>query len=874
MAVARFSVLLACGAMLALGACSNSRTVATGGDPAELADEKERADAAEAARDAATAARDAATAARAAEQKRADAAEAARDAATAARAAEQKRADDATAARDAAAAARAAEKQRADDATAARDAATAARDAATAALSELRVSLRNAQAALEAVGSGANARAGAVVALTDVEADLEKVQNGLMDLPAGPATTAVTAAVTAVDDAVAAVKAALAPISASGGVGAISFATMHTTLDRAQAALDDAQARITAALAADGLTDALRLALSQAQVVLSTAQVALVPALRDELAQAERDLAQAERNAAELRGETTLGAPITPERAARNIAPVLSTGGTANVTWTARTDADGNALDNTIKDEAVAYATGKTLISADGNGNDEFKLRGLTARGELRAGFDATGGLEFHGGIEGGSAADLGVTTGNTNWDRTDARVLSSIQLERDGSGFTMKMGGAGTIFYDMERLTAIGPSATFSNQVGNGACANENNAVCDDPTTMDITAAFDNPAKDPDGDASWHFRMVVPTNPATPHTENRPTGADQLPGWLQFKNNKDEHAYRVNPSYTGVVDLGADGAVGGDDDDADTMGYANLASEEYTDPTDGAKYKVLWLSDDIAAPTGATLLEYRRAARIDAGLPLDQLGVYTVKLSNYAGMDDNNEHRYLQYAAYGLFNFLDYSAGSRFARLQAFHFGYDAFNDADGNRPMDFSDVVTTAKFTGKTTGWVLQNPEGHALGHISRLLRVRGDVTLTATLGGGADNGDIEGSMVNFEYLRNGVWSKFPNLVLSHGTQKTLDGVTLESAAIGADGAYAGVAKVMASANKRFGEGRYGGAFYGPRTLGELETAGYWMLPRHIGEDSSPESCHTARTGSSCTTFGSIIGSFGAVSEPPASP
>ena len=844
MAGARFSVLLACGAMLALGACSNSRTVTTGGDPAELAAEKERADAAEAARDAAEAAR---------------------------------------------------------------DAAEATRDAAEVTLSELRGSLRNAQAALKAVGSGANARVEANRALTAVEADLEEVQSRLMAQPASPAKTAVGDAVTAVGDAVAAVKDALAPISSSGGT--LSFASMHTTLDRAQAALDDAQTRITAALAADGLTDALRTALSQAQVTLSTAQNALVPVLRDELAEAEADAAaqraravkeetradnekaradraekdaaeeraRAARNAAELRGETTLGAPITPERAVRNILPALSTGGTDNVTWTARTNAVGAANPNglEIKDEAVAYATGKTLISADGNGNDEFKLRGLTARGELRPGFDATGGLEFHGGIEGGSTggtdnADLGVTLGDGDWDRTDARVLSSIQLERDGSGFTMKMGGAGTIFHDMERHAAFGPGA-FSNLVGNGNCANTDDAKCDDPATMDITAAFDNPAKDPDGDASYHFRVVVPTNPATPHTEERPLPADS---WQRFTNADGKRAYRVNPSYTGVVDLGADGDMGGDDADADTMGYANLDSEEYTDP-DGAKYKVAWLPSTFTVPSGATLLEYRRAGRIDAGVPVDELGVYTVKLSNYAGMDDNNEHRYLQYAAYGLFNFLDYSAGTRFARLQAFHFGYDAFNDADDNRPMDFSADVTTATFNGKTTGWVLQNPEGHALGHISRLLRVRGDVSLTATLGGGTSNGSINGSMVNFEYLRNGVWSKFPNLVLSHADQKTMDGVTLMPADIGADGAYAGVAKVMADRNKRFGEGRYGGAFYGPRTLGELETAGYWMLPRHIGEDSSPESCpSTVRTGGSCTTFGTIIGSFGAVSEPPASP
>ena len=206
------------------------------------------------------------------------------------------------------------------------DAAKARADAAGDALVELRSSLENARAALKAVGSGANARANAIEALTGVEADLEEVRSGLMAQPASPARTAVGDAVTAVSDAVAAVKTALAPISSSGGT--LSFASMHTTLDRAQAALDSAQTRITAALAADGLAEALRTALSKAQAMLSTAQNALVPVLRDELAQAER-------NAAAQRGETTLGAPITPERFARNIAPVFSTGGTANVTWTA-----------------------------------------------------------------------------------------------------------------------------------------------------------------------------------------------------------------------------------------------------------------------------------------------------------------------------------------------------------------------------------------------------------------------------------------------------------------------------------------------------------------------------------------------------------
>ncbi len=121
----------------------------------------------------------------------------------------------------------------------------------------------------------------------------------------------------------------------------------------------------------------------------------------------------------------------------------------------------------------------------------------------------------------------------------------------------------------------------------------------------------------------------------------------------------------------------------------------------------------------------------------------------------------------------------------------------------------------------------------------------------------------------MENFEYLRNGAWTRFAHDILSHYTQAAMNGVSLMPADIGPDGSYAGVAKTMASANRRFGEGRYGGAFYGPRELGELETAGYWMLPRHIGDDIPSVSCPPAG-GSGCITFGSIIGSFGAVSDP----
>ena len=796
-------------------------------------------------------------------------------------------------------------------------AAVARADAAEDALSDLRASLARAQAAL-AAASTVEQRTKARETVEAAQKDLKKVQMDLQGQPESPARAAADNALKAVDTALERTAAALR--DTASGTGLLSLASMHTSLDRAQSALATAQAEITKALAAAGSDSALGNLLSQAQVTLSTAQISLLPLLRQELADArsERDTAQddfdmataevarlegalrvardkvteledaldtAEKeNTAEvarLKGELStaqadvrrltgelatanarvdtlteerdnllggikLGEMIAPEQLARNITPAFSTGGTANVTWTARTmadsiDANPNKLD--IEQDAVPYATGKMLISANAIGTDEFQLRGLTVRGQLNNGPDETGDLEFHGGIEGGSASDLGVTLGDDNWDRTDAKVLSSIQLKEDGSGFTMKMGGDGIIFYDMERLTAIGPNNDYSNQPGNVACAGVDDAKCDDPTTSDITAVFDNPAKDPDGEAAYHFSMVVPTNPETPHTETREdnAGGESLPDWLIFKNSLGQQAYRVSD-----------------------------AAGPYTDG-DG-KYKVVWAAE-ADAPDGGVILEYRRANRIANGLPVDQLGVYTVKLSNYAGVDGDDEHRYLKYAAYGLFNFLDYSGSPWFSRMQAFHFGYDAFSDADGNRPMDFSTGVTTATFNGKTTGWVLQNPNGNA-GNISQLVRLRGDVSLTATLGGGGSNGTISGSMENFEFLQSGAWSKLPHIIFGHSNAATTDGVTLMSADIGADGSYAGVAKTTDTDNARFGDGRYGGAFYGLQERGELETAGYWMLPRHIsgtGVDAGLESCHNARTGPSCITFGSIIGSFGAVSEPP---
>ena len=257
--------------------------------------------------------------------------------------------------------------------------------------------------------------------------------------------------------------------------------------------------------------------------------------------------------------------------------------------------------------------------------------------------------------------------------------------------------------------------------------------------------------------------------------------------------------------------------------------------------------------------------LETRRAQRIDRGRPSEELGVYNVWLSNYAGMDDG-EHRYLSYAAYGLFNFLDYSTrGMNYGRLQAFHFGYDAFSDADDNRPADWGTATNpiTATFNGRTTGWMIRGAMEET-DRVHELIRLRGDVKLTATLNeSGADSqGTVTGSMNNFEFLRRGIWSTDVNfrMLLDDGDDVAVE---LRSAAIKADGSFSGVAAATVngaggSGADNFDDGTYGGAFYGPQVLGMLEAAGAWNL-RMNKEGGNPNPGR-----------GAIIGSFGARSAP----
>ena len=147
---------------------------------------------------------------------------------------------------------------------------------------------------------------------------------------------------------------------------------------------------------------------------------------------------------------------------------------------------------------------------------------------------------------------------------------------------------------------------------------------------------------------------------------------------------------------------------------------------------------------------------------------------------------------------------------------------------------------------------------------GRIHDLIRMRGDVKLTATFdAGGEGHGTVEGSMNNFEFLRNNIWSTDVNFrILRNDPSEDDAAVLLQEANIGADGSFSGGAKATYNGVGGDGvdnftnDGTYEGAFYGRRTLGDLEAAGHWNLRMNTGGDPGR---------------GALIGSFGAKSEQP---
>ena len=672
-------------------------------------------------------------------------------------------------------------------------------DAAEAALADLQASLAAANAAFDALqrDNTSQQRDAARTAVVAAQRNLRQVREDLDDQPDGRAKTAAEAALRAVDTALTRTAEALAAANGSlASGGPVALANMHTTLDRAQAAVDAARDELKKALATEGITADIRTALSQAQGTLNTAQVSLIPLLRQELetaraaqeeTEAERDEARAERDALRdehvspplfrsTAGPRDLGATITIIRTARTVPNTA----TDPDTWVR----NPNAL--AINTDAVPYAAGRTLTSRAGN--EEFPMRAITFRGDIRQGSQRgkTGADANNDGrypiIQG-----PGNTLGNAN-DHTKNAVLSSIQLSEDG-GLILKAGGSGIVFnefqWDIRGTEADGPdgipgdgSATTSTTATayhvamfrragetpptvdatltqaqadklTGWAADNCSGVtfpCWDGNMRDLTIDFGKPSPDPDGESGYHWASKIPSSADQP----KPAAADAMHRWAKPKVDNFVDPDRGNGEYRG-------------------------------------EYRV-WLSNHAGLDSGAT----------DA--------------------ETDDSHRYLQYAAYGLFTFTDYlTSNVRPARMQGFHFGYDAFADAAGMRTTDL-DTPITATFAGRASGMVMEPHSDRS--QVERLIRVRGDVTLNATIGGA---NTITGNISNFETPAGGGWGPYAPL---------RDEVRLTNGMIAANGSYEGDADVEGDSGHLWDPGKFGGNFYGARGGPDLETAGWWYL------------------------------------------
>ena len=629
---------------------------------------------------------------------------------------------------------------------------TAAEKARADALQDALDALRAAQNAPGETGIEGQ-RAAARQAVAAARTSLDEVRTGLTGQPAGAARTAAEAVVDAVDEALDAVTAAL------GDAGA--------GLDRARGALNDALARLTAALEADP-TPQIATLLSRTQSLLAVADLSLSVAQR-----AVHVSPPLFRSAA---GPGDLGATITIARTSRTVPDAATDPGT----WVRNPGALAIATD------AVPFAAGRTLTSRAGN--EEFPMRAITFRGDIRQGSQR--GLT-------GAAADNdgrhpiiqgpGNTLGNAN-DHTKNAVLSSVRLAEDG-GLTLETGGPGVVFnefqWDIRGTEADGPDgipgdagATASTEAtafhaamfrrageeapAVGAALTQAQAdklagwaadncsgvtfPCWDGNMRDLTIDFGTPSPDPDGEPGYHWASRIPSSADQP----RPVVADAMHRWARPK------------------------------------------VENFVDPGRGNG-------------------EYR--------------GEYRVWLSNYAGLDGgatdaatDDSHRYLRYAAYGLLTFTDYlTSNVRPARMQGFHFGYEAFADAAGAKTTDLDGPIT-ATFAGRASGMVM---EPHAdRSQVERLIRVRGDLTLDATIGGA---NTITGAISNLETPAGGGWGPYAPLK---------DEVRLTNGTIAADGSFEGDTTVDGESSHLWDAGGFGGNFYGDRGGSDLEAAGWWYL------------------------------------------
>ena len=268
--------------------------------------------------------------------------------------------------------------------------------------------------------------------------------------------------------------------------------------------------------------------------------------------------------------------------------------------------------------------------------------------------------------------------------------------------------------------------------------------------------------------------------------------------------------------------------------------------------------------ADDSQKSGGAN---YQADAFINQPAGQENLGTYEVWLSNNVGVNRKNEpavpgttvtcpdlsrgtrcpdddvHRYLNYAAYGLFvytadtdTFLHSDTyNGQSGRINTLHFGYSAFADATGQKITDIGEALE-GTFTGYTLAYEVSGahddlPIKHKL--------LRGDVSLTVSIPKGSGEGKLYGTMNNFQRWdeENSYWTAYTEnfaVALSSSTNRatiepngTFSGTTSATPTTGLDDSGAGV---------------YKGSFYGPRAnKNDLEVAGSWTIGSGSADNSS---------------------------------
>ena len=202
------------------------------------------------------------------------------------------------------------------------------------------------------------------------------------------------------------------------------------------------------------------------------------------------------------------------------------------------------------------------------------------------------------------------------------------------------------------------------------------------------------------------------------------------------------------------------------------------------------------------------TVTQYAYVKMTDGPPDGEPGGAYEAFLSNYAGAEpgtdemagtDDDVHRYLKYAAYGLLSWTDYNAKNQIDggsdRYQMYHYGFDAYDeDADTDTPAISADTSLEAVFKGKTAGWILMpvsldpthgiaklaNCWGTALtgnrqactpNYIGAALRLRGDVELMACIGGAACDFDNDPATTGDNLAANAITGKIDGMEYSPG-------------------------------------------------------------------------------------------------------